>query len=145
MSKSVMVQVGGVHVFAVIEHQPLIYDRSINFRFMGRFYKFNINIRALVTKYFFSHERRDVEVFGDVTSPILDAIVRKISIDILTCLGKIFDAHQCDTLAYAGWYNELMGERSIYTYSKVITLLTCHNIVRTQFISSGVGYKLIEF
>jgi Rad3-related DNA helicase len=70
-------------------------------------------------------------------------VILQACMDIMTCLNKILIVHKKEVLDYAVWYRENTKESD--TYSKYITLCTCHSIVHSEFMTGDVTYELVEF
>jgi len=70
--------------------------------------------------------------------------VVQASKDVLGCLDKISNYYKRSVLDYAVWYREkypVMEER----YNQLITKLTCHLIVHTDFLAPNLHWDVVEF
>jgi hypothetical protein len=134
---------------------------SISFIYMRTPYQFDITkwsgqgVRKL-TELFFAHTARDPGTFGTAITyddqeratslPLTPTqrrnVIFQASIDILTCLSKIVHVHQRQVLDYAVWYREQKAKGD--SYRSYITLITCHCIVHSEFMSGSVQYELVE-
>jgi len=63
--------------------------------------------------------------------------------DIFDCLNDIIVKHQRSVVDYALWYRE--KQRDDDTYSHLITLVTCHCIVHSDFMYGNVNFDLVKF
>ena len=136
------------------------YKASLDFGLHGSTYTFNITrwmgggMSNFLTM-FHAHAVRDPVRFGTVViggdgTPTLNvdmtqklAAVQQACSDILACLTKLTDIHKRAILDYAVWYREKHKEET--TYSEFITLLTCHNIVHSDFMAPDARWEVVQF
>jgi len=153
------VSLGGDQVRATIKVSS-VYEVDIDFTYFKAPYTFNITKwsrrgQRRFLEVFHEFEKRDPEMFGvmnhadDGDSTYDGDSMQKVccvvqgALDILTCLDKLIKSHQRDILDYAVEYRET--DETHDTYSKYITLLTCHGIVHTNFMCGSKKFDKVEF
>ena len=142
----------GYHTPVTIVIDRQTYEVDINFLYATAQYTFRVTkwsrngMRALLSL-FHEHEDRDPTVFGAIDGVLTGSqkmrCVLRASIDVMVCLNKITTQIQPSVLDYAVHYRERMS--SCETYSKYITTVTCHNIVRAHFMGADISWPVIEF
>ena len=145
--------------FRYTVHQD--WSASIGFTLFGKLYSFSCTRWkgvAAQTKFlglFFRARERDSEVHGAVNvgeNDLLNfnindeqrvAIIVQACRDVITTLHMILQNFERSVLDYAVWYREKHPETN--TYGELITLVCCHCIVHTDFMSPNLMYDLIQF
>jgi len=69
-----------------------------------------------------------------------EAIVQACK-DVLATLDRIFATHGRAVLDYAVWFRETHSSEA--TYPEYIAVLTCHNIVHSNFLAPGVVWAVV--
>jgi putative component of membrane protein insertase Oxa1/YidC/SpoIIIJ protein YidD len=104
---------------------------------------------------FHEHQPRDPTTFGSVSVsddgiPIIAvnpqqkiATVLQAVRDVISCLGKIHCKYQRSIVDYAIWYREKHSEED--TYAELITRLTCHCLLHSDFMAPNTQWELVQF
>lgn len=130
------------------------YTTILSFTFLRQPYTFNVtkwrSRGQLQFMQLFHEVPRDRTMFGsisddEVITATLDqriGMVMEAIRDIFRCFDRILATHQRAILDYAVWYRE--QPNTLDTYSKYITMITCHCIVHTNFMNPSIQWTRVE-
>lgn len=132
---------------------------TATFTYMHRPYEFEMtkwsgtgqaSFLLRINEYYSNHPTAP-QSFGTVAAdgtPTVDhnqriAAAVRAAEDVFLTLNLILDVHGREILDYAVWYRERHPE--VDTYAKLITLVTCHCIIHSDFLAGTVAYELVQF
>lgn len=150
------IQLAGTDTTIEIELDPINFAARISFLYLGSPYTF------VITKWSGQGMRRYLELFHGHSVARPAALYGHIDshgvwvgetqhkrlcvltgcVDVMICLSKIISTQRRMVLDYAVWYREKIGDYE--TYSRFITMMTCHNIVHSEFMSGDVTFTIVE-